>query len=317
MRQLRILQPPDAPTMAAAGGTIHHWGEGAWYLQPRPLAGPDHLVLSAGVHGDETAPIEILEQLFRDLCAQRLKVCNRTLLLIGNPEAVRAQRRFVDENLNRLFRRDAAQDGMEGRRAAQLRGWVRRFFRRRPPGRRVHYDMHCAIRASRHERFLICPHGGAASAEQLACWRHCGVDAALFADAPAATFSHYCSSEFAAEAFTVELGRVRPLGDNDMRQYETLRWMLREWIRGRPPQPPPADDMQLYQVVQTLVRKGADYRLNLDADVANFTPLRAGFAVDSNFRIECDGDAIVFPNAKVPVGQRSGLIVRRTGRALS
>lgn len=318
-RQLRILQPPrgDAPLTLAAGGLVHHWGEGAWHLQPRRPAGPDHLVLSAGVHGNETAPIEILEHLFRRLCCGGLEVRNRTLLLIGNPAAVRAGKRFVGENLNRLFGPGARRNGMEPRRAAQLRAWVRRFFRRRPArdGRRVHYDMHSAIRTSHHERFLICPHGGAASAQQLAFWRHCGVDAALFANAPASTFSHFCSASFAAEAFTVELGRVRPLGDNDMDSYAPLGDMLAGWIAGRRPAPPPLANgsaMHLYGVVRTLVRDGADYRLNLDTDVPNFTALAAGFAVDSNFCIERDGDAIVFPNAQVPVGQRTGLIVRRT-----
>ncbi len=63
-------------------------GEGL--LECTPHAQYDKaVVLSAGVHGNETAPIELLSQLCTDLFAGRLNLAVRLLLVLGNPYAMR------------------------------------------------------------------------------------------------------------------------------------------------------------------------------------------------------------------------------------
>lgn len=47
------------------------------------------VVISAGIHGNETAPIEILNQLVTDLLAGQLPLAARLLVLLGNPPAIR------------------------------------------------------------------------------------------------------------------------------------------------------------------------------------------------------------------------------------
>jgi len=73
-------------------------------LRMRPAEPGTHRVLiSCGVHGNETAPMEIVDQLFNEIRTNDLKVCNEVLFIIGNPPAANKALRFVDENLNRLF----------------------------------------------------------------------------------------------------------------------------------------------------------------------------------------------------------------------
>ncbi|MDX1475838.1 MAG: succinylglutamate desuccinylase, partial [Reinekea sp.] len=56
-----------------------------------------------------------------------------------------------------------------------------------------------------------------------------------------------------------------------------------------------------------------DSHLNVDDDLANFTEFEQGFELLSDpaepYSIESDGEAIVFPNNKVPIGQRMALLV--------
>lgn len=66
-------QAPDARKGACAGGAVRYaWhGEGLLELSPAVAASraaaPASLRVSAGVHGDETAPIELLSMMVRDL----------------------------------------------------------------------------------------------------------------------------------------------------------------------------------------------------------------------------------------------------------
>lgn len=61
------------------------------------------VVLSAGIHGNETAPIEILNQLVSDLLASQLPLAVRLLVILGNPPAIRAGERYLTADINRMF----------------------------------------------------------------------------------------------------------------------------------------------------------------------------------------------------------------------
>ena len=64
-----------------------------------------------------------------------------------------------------------------------------------------------------------------------------------------------------------------------------------------------------------LIKTAEDYQLQLDNKVKNFTEFTKGFCLAHSCKIEYHikktGDAIVFPNDNVPVGQRAGLVVRK------
>ncbi|HWX10851.1 MAG TPA: succinylglutamate desuccinylase, partial [Trinickia sp.] len=123
------------------------------------------VLLSAGVHGDETAPIELLSLLVADLAGGALPLACRLLVVLGNLEAMRAGCRYVDDDLNRLFCGWHAQlpASREAPRAAALEALAARFFSQRQGESgarqaRWHIDMHTAIRASVFEQFALLPH---------------------------------------------------------------------------------------------------------------------------------------------------------------
>lgn len=77
------------------------------------------VVISVCVHGDEVGPLPAAIRLVRELRAGRLRYDGRAVILVGNPEAVRAGRRFLDSDLNRVFLPEPPDD-REGRRARAL-----------------------------------------------------------------------------------------------------------------------------------------------------------------------------------------------------
>ena len=65
-------------------------------------AGPTSVIL-AGVHGDERGGIEALQKLLPTLKIEK----GRVFLGYGNPRAIKANKRFTDANLNRMFKPDS------------------------------------------------------------------------------------------------------------------------------------------------------------------------------------------------------------------
>ena len=51
------------------------------------------LLLSAGIHGNETAPVELLMPWVDDLLAGKVPVAWRLMVVLGNPAALTAQKR--------------------------------------------------------------------------------------------------------------------------------------------------------------------------------------------------------------------------------
>lgn len=300
--------------MRTKSARIEFWDAGVIAVEP-DQPGDKDVIFSCAVHGDETAPIEIVRDMITDILADNLAVTHRTLFLIANPAAIVNGTRFIDVNMNRLFSGAHVQgDTPEHRRAAKLEQYVSRFFKQQ---RRYHYDLHTAIRDSAHEKFAVYPftHGGPYKKEQLTFLAECGVDTILLNQAPTTTFSYYSVREHNADAFTVELGKVRPFGENDMSRFTDADTMFRKLISTSELDLPKFDSNRhhVYDVSRSIDRTAEDFRLNFADNVANFTEFELGhlLAVDgeNEYTVEQPGERIIFPNAKVALGQRALLTV--------
>ncbi len=296
------------------GTQVEFWDYGIIVVEPAQPKGKD-VVFSCAVHGDETAPIELLRDMLHDILAERLKVTQRTLFIIANPAAILQGTRFVEMNMNRLFS-GAHREGAtpEHQRAGEVEGYVAKFFKQQ---QRYHYDLHTAIRDSQHEKFAIYPfpNGKPYKKEQLTFFAECGVDTILLNQEPTTTFSYYSVNEHQADAFTVELGKVRPFGENDMSRFVAADQMFRKLISTVDLELPEFDASRhsVYDVCRTINRTQTDFRLNFPNAVANFTEFEQGFvlAVDgeTEYKVEQKGERIIFPNANVAIGQRALLTV--------
>ena len=89
-------------SILSAGTEVTFLDTGIIKFEPNTAA-TQSLVISCGIHGNETAPIEIVNQIINDLLAEEQKCGQRVLFIFGNPWAMNAAERFVDINMNRLF----------------------------------------------------------------------------------------------------------------------------------------------------------------------------------------------------------------------
>jgi succinylglutamate desuccinylase len=281
---------------------------GLLYLTPpegRPNPNDESLIISAGIHGNETAPIEVLNGLFGELAEGHWQLACPALLILGNPLAIDLNERFMDVNLNRLFSgahgKPAYLNLREADRAQQLERACRAFASRHPTGL-SHYDLHTAIRPSLREKFALYPYveGREVPGFQADFLLEAGVETLLL--------QH-------RESFTIELGQVQPFGQNDLTRFSGIRDALRRRLKGAtPPGPPSATGPALYEVVHEIINTGDSFRFHVPDTVANFTEYDPGTVIwengTSRYAVGDVPEAIIFPNRKVPAGQRAGLMVR-------
>lgn len=305
--------------------SVSIWDTGVICFEPDILTGKD-IVLSCGVHGNETAPIEICAELVQDLLLGKLILKHRLLVLFGNPPAINAGTREITENLNRLFSGHHSTGtgtiNAERMRAKALEEYVTRFYNESRvtglvPRNRFLYDLHTAIRGSRFEKFAVYPflHGKPWQKAEFEFLQACDVTTVLLMQTPASTFSYYAANTHGAAAFTIELGKVRSFGQNDMTRFAKARYALRQLVSEPEVDTVSFDEQQfqLYQVYRAINKQTPEFRLNFADDVENFTSYPVGTLLaidgDTEYRVELEGEAIIFPNAKVAIGQRAMLMV--------
>ncbi len=302
---------------------VHVWDTGVIVFEPVG-SGTKDIILSSAVHGNETAPIEICNRLIKELLEETIETKHRVMFLFGNPDAIHKGTRFVEENMNRLF--SGAHSEGEGLvnheriRAKRLEEYVMRFYLSQAGERhRVHYDLHTAIRASKHEKFAIYPFRGDKpySAEQIMFLAACGVDTMLFHHEPTTTFSYFSSDNFGADAFTVELGKVRPFGENDMSRFVATHDMLTRLITGKDLELEQFNEekLNLYLVSRVINKNYEDFEFTFADDVENFRSFPKGYVLvkegGQEVKVEHQREAIVFPNADIPVGNRAAMMLIR------
>jgi succinylglutamate desuccinylase len=64
------------------------------------------VLLSVGVHGDETGPIEMVAHAVEALSRAPSALAVDLMLCVGNIDAIAVGKRFIDADLNRMFRRE-------------------------------------------------------------------------------------------------------------------------------------------------------------------------------------------------------------------
>lgn len=294
---------------------------GVLRVSPAKSDGGSRIVISCGIHGNETAPIEIVEQLLEEIISGDLVVKEQLLFILGNPSATNAQTRFVEENLNRLFSgKHLESESLESARAAQLESHVQAFYEQdaEPSQQRLHYDLHTSIRGSQFNKFCVYPflHKRQWSVSQLAFLESCGIEAVLLSNQAANTFSHYTSHTFGAHAFTLELGKARRFGENNLSDFEDAAAGLRRVIGGQEQFNSKLKSMKIFRVVEEVIKRSERFKLHFADDAKNFTEFKKGALLasdqDYEYRTKQDGERFVFPIINVPVGQRAMLVVAPT-----
>jgi succinylglutamate desuccinylase len=275
------------------------------------------VLLSVGVHGDETGPIELVAHAIEALSRQPRELAVELMLCVGNIDAIAAGKRFIDADLNRMFRaeRGALAGAFEAARADAMIAASAAFFDGAGPVR-WHLDLHTAIRPSVYPMFAIVPELIASEGQRrLIGWLgQAGIGAIIMNPKSAGTYSYHSAEHHGAAASTVELGQVGALGRNDLSQFADVAAALDALLRGRDGAPAKAG-AHVFKVAQEVVKLSDRFAMTVGRETHNFTALKKGTVIatdgDTEYTVQHDEELVVFPNPDVRVGLRAGLMVVR------
>jgi succinylglutamate desuccinylase len=319
--EIRALAQADfgevAGRFGAAGFIVGQPAKGVLTVKASaPMPGRPAVLLSVGVHGDETGPIEMVAYAVEALSRAPHELAVDLMLCVGNIDAIAAGKRFIDADLNRMFRdqRGDLAGTFEAGRADALIAATRAFFDGSGP-HRWHLDLHTAIRASRYPKFAIVPELIADGARrELIAWLGLGgIEAVIMNPASAGTYSWWTAERHGAAASTVELGRIGTLGQNDLSQFAAMASALHGLLRG-------AADGEgrapiVFNTAQSITKLSDAFTMSFGRDTENFTLLKKGEVIardgDTVYTVQHDEEYVVFPNPDVRVGLRAGIMVVR------
>ncbi len=307
-----------ADSFANAGFTVRLPARGILQLcSPSRFLRRPRLLLSVGIHGDETAPIEMLAHLLDKLAHEPEALALDLMVVVGNLAAIALGKRFVDADLNRMFtaERGELQSTGEAERADAIMHATADFFAG-GDAEKWHLDLHTAIRPSHYPTFAVVPDVIVDMRKQnlLRCLGRAGIGAVILNRKPAGTYSAFTASMFGSASATVELGRIGTLGANDLAEFSDACAVLEEFVcNGRAPTGEITP--QVFRVAQELIKHSDAFRMAFDRDTWNFTSQQPGAVIaedgDIVYRVGAVPEYVVFPNPNVRNGLRAGLMVVR------
>lgn len=282
-----------------------------------PDADRPSVLVSVGVHGDETGPIEMVAWLVEALSRTPDALAVDLMLCVGHIDAIRLGKRFVDADLNRMFRleRGSLAGTFEAARADVLIEVTRAFFEGSGP-QRWHLDLHTAIRPSHYPMFAIVPELiGDRAREGLIGWMgEAGIQAIIMNPASAGTYSYFTAEHLGAAGTTVELGRVGTLGQNDLSQFADASQALDRLLRGQAAGEAKAAP-HVFSTAQSIMKLSDAFSMRVGRETWNFTPMQQGEVIasdgDTVYTVKHEQELVVFPNPDVRVGLRAGIMVVR------
>lgn len=239
---------------------------------------PFHLVFSSLIHGNEVGSVEGLVRAVEDLQSGRLPYGGRATLFLGNPEAGRANVRFLDADLNRVFVQDLQGHAHEIRRALELMPILDEAD--------VYLDFHQTLKAAR-QPFYIFPWS-----EQAWHWVRALAGARVWVTRnPGQAFSSgvMCADEFVRErgqpGITIELGEKGWSAEAADTTYRMIADALRfadDMAAGRKTIAEAAAEQPDVHFYDTIYRQSfADPAMTLMPGIGNFEPVSEGAVLNA------------------------------------
>ena len=109
-----------------------------------------------------------------------------------------------------------------------------------------------------------------------------------------------------------------PLGANDLSRFSGIDLLLRALVSGEELPNTPAHGLERFVVHRTLEKSSENWTFHVPDDAPNFSEYAPGCLIAEDegvqYLVGKESEYIVFPNPRVKVGERAGLMLRKLGK---
>lgn len=286
---------------------------------PVQQAQKEAYIISCGIHGNETAPIEFTNDILDKLVSGKLTLAFPTLFIFGNPRAMNIGERFSEYNLNRCFNgayKDIS-DSYESRRAKVIEEACYDFTSKFTELPLTHFDLHCALKKSMIERFALVPKSHNLNQEKEHFFNlalaNMEIGASLFSHKESTVFSSFTHEKFEAFSATVELGKVYPFGKNPTGKFQAAQDTIEKLLTNT--ELASKDLAKAFVIYESINKEADDFTFNFEEEAsANFTPFEKGDIIfrqnGEDYICPENNLRMIFPNSHVILGQRALLLIK-------
>ena len=113
----------------------------------------------------------------------------------------------------------------------------------------------------------------------------------------------------------MELGKAMPFDANDLSRFSGIDLLLRAVISGEELPSPSAEGIEQFVVHHTLEKSSESWKFHLPDNAPNFSECAPGSLIaedgSAQYLVGEEPEYIVFPNPRVKVGERAGLMLRK------
>ncbi len=296
---------------------FHIFDTGIIQVIPHNIENHDAYIISCGIHGNETAPIEFTNEILNKIEAGTLKLISPTLFIFGNPRSMNIGKRFSEYNLNRCFNGayKELEDSYEKKRAQVIEKHCYNFATKYEDKTLFHFDLHCALKKSEMERFALVPksHERTRDEDFDLILANMNVEASLFSHKESTVFSSFSFTQFNAYSATVELGKVYPFGQNPVGKFTAASDTIEKLLSGK--KLAFANKAQAFTIYDSINKEFDDFEFTFDEEESsNFTSFKQDEVIfrqgGIDYKCPEDGLRMIFPNSNVILGQRALLLIK-------
>lgn len=280
----------------------------AGIIEFRPKGGTDNNVLiSCGIHGDETIPIEFCNQMIGNILAGVIKIKSNLQIQYANMQAIIFKKRYIENNLNRLFSNQIQFNSIEQERAKQLMRLAKKFKQENPKANNIHFDLHSSIRKSKYDNFAIYPSNQLINSNQITqCLKRSNIQAVILSNTKSKTYSNF-TKNINYNSLTLEIGHV---GQENI-DVKLFKHAISNLLQKKPNIS--ENKLKNFKVTREIFKKENKIQFNFDDETENFTEFQRGSLIGYNnsqeIITEHEKELILFPNQNVNKGERALLLI--------
>ncbi|WP_432773736.1 succinylglutamate desuccinylase [Francisella salimarina] len=318
-------------TKVKNGNLIKYYNDCIVAIFPTAKTSQKAMIVSVGIHGDETEPVELVYKLFNDLINGNITINRPLMIIVGNLEAIRQGKRQIEVNLNRCFDIDelSLNNSLEHKRALDIITVIDHFKKELDAENTsiellldlhsyVYPDYFCEYQDDKTQ-FAICVKEQPYNLSHEKILFACNLGKVITDINMKGTLVSFIVKKYPyITSMVFELGHAHKLGDNNPLDLENISNYLYTQVSEKYNQKIQRNSQQIekYKFCPSVIKNNETFELNNNICLKNFTKYKKGTVLayengEVIYKAPSDNHTVLFPWPTRPIGAAGTYILEK------